>query len=140
MAELGYLGLKYPEEYGGQGGDYLHDAVLSEELPAAGPAALAAGIGAHIGIAPPPIWKFGNEEQKQRYLKPGVRGEKIAALGDHRAGRRIGRRGHPDLGREGRWRLHGERLEDFITNGVRADFVVAAVKTTETVATRASAS
>ena len=36
MAELGYLGLKYPEEYGGEGGDALHDAVLTEELPRAG--------------------------------------------------------------------------------------------------------
>src|SRR5918992_697417 len=81
MAELGYLGLKYPEDLGGQGGDYVHDAVLSEELPRAGSGGLSAGIGAHIGIATPPIWKFGTEEQKQRFLAPAIRGEKIAALG-----------------------------------------------------------
>src|SRR5689334_9133050 len=81
MAELGFLGLKYPEEYGGQGGDYLHDAVLTEELSRSGSGGLAAGVGAHIGIATPPVWKFGTEDQKQRYLAPAIKGEKIAALG-----------------------------------------------------------
>src|SRR3712207_9522878 len=81
MGELGFLGLKYPEELGGQGGNYLHDAVLTEELSRSGSGGLAAGIGAHIGIATPPVWKFGTEDQKQRYLAPAIRGEKIAALG-----------------------------------------------------------
>ena len=82
MGELGFLGLKYPEEYGGQGGDYLHDAVLTEELARCGSRRRwPPGIGAHIGIATPPVWKFGTEDQKQRYLAPAIRGEKIAALG-----------------------------------------------------------
>ena len=51
-----------------------------EELARCGSGGLAAGIGAHGGIALPPIWRFGTEEQKQRYLVPGIRGEKIAAL------------------------------------------------------------
>ena len=55
MAELGLLGLKYPVEYGGRGGGYLDDAVLSEELGRCGSGGLSAGIGAHIGIATPPI-------------------------------------------------------------------------------------
>jgi len=54
LASHGFLGLKYPEEYGGQGGDYLHDAVLTEELAGCGSGGLAAGIGAHVGIATPP--------------------------------------------------------------------------------------
>src|SRR5205085_1499022 len=81
MGELGLLGLKYPEEHGGQGGTYVHDAVLTEELPRAGSGGLSAGIGAHIGIATPPVWRFGTEEQKRRFLQPAIRGEKIAALG-----------------------------------------------------------
>ena len=131
MAELGFLGLKYPEEYGGQGGDHLHDAVLSEELPRCGSGGLAAGIGAHIGIATPPVWKFGTEDQKQRFLVPAIRGEKIAALGIT----------EPDAGSDvagiktraktvdGGWVVNGSKT--FITNGVRADFVVTAVKTTQ---------
>ncbi|HEX8742185.1 MAG TPA: acyl-CoA dehydrogenase family protein [Thermoleophilaceae bacterium] len=131
MAELGFLGLKYPEEYGGQDGDYLHDAVLTEELPRAGSGGLSAGIGAHIGIATPPVWKFGTEDQKQRFLAPAIRGEKIAALGIT----------EPDAGSDvagirtmakrvdGGYVVNGSKT--YITNGVRADFVVTAVKTTQ---------
>src|SRR6202043_4160652 len=81
LAAQGLLGLKYPERYGGQGGDYLHEAVLCEELARVGSGGTAAGIGAHVNIATPPIWKFGTEDQKQRYLVPAVRGERIGALG-----------------------------------------------------------
>src|SRR3954463_3822064 len=131
MAELGFLGLKYPEEYGGQGGDYVHDAVLSEELSRAGSGGLSAGIGAHIGIATPPIWKFGTEDQKQRFLAPAIRGEKIAALGitepdagsDVASIRTLARR------ENGGYVVNGSKT--FITNGVRADYVVTAVKTTD---------
>jgi acyl-CoA dehydrogenase len=131
MADLGYLGLKYPEEYGGQGGDYLHDAVLAEELAGSGSGGLAAGIGAHTGIATPPVWKFGTDDQKQRFLVPAIKGEKIAALGIT----------EPDAGSDvagiktfakrvdGGYVVNGSKT--FITNGVRADFVVTAVKTTQ---------
>jgi acyl-CoA dehydrogenase len=80
LAAQGLLGLKYPTELGGQGGDYLHEAVLVEELSRIGSGGAAAGIGAHINIATPPIWKFGTEEHKQRYLAPAIKGEKIGAL------------------------------------------------------------
>jgi acyl-CoA dehydrogenase len=131
MAELGYLGLKYPEEHGGEGGDYVHDAVLTEELPRAGSGGLSAGIGAHIGIATPPIWRFGTEDQKRRFLEPAIRGEKIAALGitepgtgsDVASTRTFARRA------DGGYVVNGAKT--YITNGVRADFVVTAVKTTE---------
>ena len=131
MAELGYLGLKYPEEYGGQGGDYVHDAVLSEELPRAGSGGLSAGIGAHIGIATPPIWRFGTEEQKRRFLAPAIRGEKIAALGitEPDAGSDVAGLRTSARRVDGGWVVNGSKT--FITNGVRADYVVTAVKTTE---------
>jgi acyl-CoA dehydrogenase len=131
MAELGYLGLKYPEEYGGQGGDYVHDAVLSEELAGCGSAGLAAGIGAHIGIATPPIWKFGTDEQKKRFLEPAIRGERIAALGITEPGAGSDVAGIRTFARrvDGGYVVNGSKT--FITNGVRADFVVTAVKTTE---------
>jgi acyl-CoA dehydrogenase len=131
MAELGYLGLKYPEEYGGEGGDYLHDAVLSEELSRCGSGGLAAGVGAHIGIATPPISKFGTEEQKQRWLVPAIKGQKIAALGitEPDAGSDVaGIRTHARKV-DGGYVVNGSKT--FITNGVRADFVVTAVKTTD---------
>ncbi len=130
LAAQGLLGLKYPEEYGGQGGDYLHDAVLCEEMARIGSAGTAAGLGAHINIATPPIWKFGSEDQKQRYLVPGIRGERIGALGITEPGAgsdvaSISTRAEPA---EGGWVVNGEKT--YITNGVRADFIVTAVKTT----------
>ncbi len=130
MGELGFLGLKYPEAYGGQGGDYLHDAVLTEELSRSGSGGLAAGIGAHIGIATPPIWKFGTEDQKQRYLAPAIRGAKIAALGitEPDAGSDVASIKAKATRVDGGWAVSGSKM--FITNGVRADFVVTAVKTT----------
>jgi acyl-CoA dehydrogenase len=131
MAELGLLGLKYPEEYGGRGGDYVHDAVLSEELARAGSGGLSAGIGAHVGIATPPVFKFGTEEQKHRFLAPAIRGEKIAALGITEPGAGSDVAGLRTFARkvDGGYLVNGSKT--FITNGVRADFVVTAVKTTE---------
>jgi hypothetical protein len=81
MGELGLLGLKYPREYGGRDGDHVDDAVLSEELSRCGSGGVAAGIGAHVSIATPPVARFGTTEQKERFLAPAIRGERIAALG-----------------------------------------------------------
>ena len=131
MAELGLLGLKYPVEYGGRGAGYLEDAVLSEEMGRCGSGGLAAGIGAHIGIATPPIWKFGTDDQKERFLAPAIRGERIAALGITEPGAGSDVAGIRTFARkvEGGYVVNGSKT--YITNGVRADFVVTAVKTTE---------
>ena len=131
LAGQGYLGLKYPEEYGGSDGGYLADAVLTEELARCGSGGLAAGIGAHIGIATPPVWKFGTEAQKQRYLAPAIRGEKIAALGitEPGAGSDVASLRTKAQRVDGGFVVNGEKT--YITNGVRADFIVTAVKTTE---------
>lgn len=128
LAAQGYIGLKFPTEYGGDG-DVIGDAVFCEELAWCGSGGLAAGIGAHGGIALPPIWKFGTEAQKQRYLVPGIRGEKIAALAIT----------EPDTGSDvasirtlatkvdGGYVVNGAKM--FITGGCRADVIVTAVKT-----------
>jgi acyl-CoA dehydrogenase len=131
LGELGYLGLKYPREYGGGGGDYLHDAVLAEELSRCGSGGLAAGIGAHVSIATPPIWRFGIEEQKRRFLAPAIRGKRIGALGVTEPGAGSDVAGIRTFARkvDGGYLVNGSKT--FITNGVRADFVVTAVKTTE---------
>jgi acyl-CoA dehydrogenase len=131
MGELGFLGLKYPVEYGGQGGDYVHDAVFSEEMARSGSGGVSAGIGAHTGIATPPIFKFGTEEQKQRWLVPAIKGEKVAALAitEPAAGSDVA--GIKTFARRenGEYLVNGSKT--FITNGVRADIYVTAVKTTQ---------
>src|SRR5918997_6324486 len=129
MGELGFLGLSYPEEYGGQGGDYYANIVLAEELPKANSGGLTMGIAVHTDMATPPIHLFGTEEQKQRYLVPSIKGEKIACLGIT----------EPDAGsdvsairtravRDGdEWVVNGSKT--YITNGHRADMIVLVTKT-----------
>ncbi|HEV7529425.1 MAG TPA: acyl-CoA dehydrogenase family protein [Solirubrobacteraceae bacterium] len=131
MAAQGLLGLKYPTEYGGQGGDYLHESVLCEELARVGSGGTAAGIGAHTNIATPPIWKFGTEQQKQRYLVPSITGELIGALGitEPGAGSDVAALSTRAERVDGGWLVNGEKT--YITNGVRAHFIVTAVKTTK---------
>jgi acyl-CoA dehydrogenase len=109
----------------------VHDAVLAEELSRCGSGGLAAGIGAHVSIATPPIWRFGTEDQKQRFLAPAIRGERIAALGisEPDAGSDVAGIRTAARRENGGWVVNGSKT--FITNGVRADFVVTAVKTTE---------
>ena len=131
MGTLGFLGISYPEEYGGQGGDTVHGAVFAEEMARCGSGGVAAGIGGHTGIAMPPILKFGTEEQKQRWIVPGLKGEKIGALAitEPAAGSDVA--GLKTFARRenGEYVVNGSKT--FITNGVRADFYVTAVKTTQ---------
>jgi acyl-CoA dehydrogenase len=130
--ELGFLGLKFPEELGGQGGDHLHDAVWTEELSAAGGSGgVAAGIGGHSSIAMPPIVNFGTPEQHQRWIVPGIKGEKIGALGITEPGAGSDVASLRTFARKvpGGYVVNGAKT--FITNGVRADFMVTAVKTNE---------
>src|SRR5438067_2499109 len=81
MGELGFLGLSYPEEYGGQGGDYFASLVLAEEMPKANCGGLSMAVAVQTDMATPPVHLFGTEEQKQRYLVPAIKGEKVACLG-----------------------------------------------------------
>ncbi len=129
LAELGYIGLKFPAEYGGDG-DPVADAVFVEELARCGSGGLAAGIGAHSGIALPPIWRFGTEAQKQRYLVPGIRGEIVAALAitEPDAGSDVASLRTHARRVDGGWVVNGSKT--FITGGVRADVLVTAVRTT----------
>ncbi len=130
--ELGFLGLKFPEQYGGQGGTHTHDAIWVEELSRrGGSGGVAAGLNAHASIAMPPVFRFGNEWQRQRWVVPGIKGEKIGALGITEPGAGSDVAGIRTMAKstEGGWVVNGSKT--FITNGVVADFLVCAVKTTE---------
>jgi citronellyl-CoA dehydrogenase len=129
MGELGLLGLSYPEQYGGQGGDYYCNLVLGEEIVQSNCGGLAMGVAVHTDMATPPIHAFGTEEQKQAYLVPAIRGQKISCLGIT----------EPDAGsdvsgiktravRDGdEWVINGSKT--YITNGHRADYIVLVTKT-----------
>src|ERR671921_792162 len=129
MGELGLLGLSYPEQYGGQGGDYYCNLVLAEEIVHSNCGGLAMGVAVHTDMATPPIHAFGTEEQKQAYLVPSIRGEKISCLGitEPDAGSDVAgirTRAVPD---GAGWVINGSKT--YITNGHRADFIVLLART-----------
>src|SRR5450759_954601 len=129
MGELGLLGLRYPEEYGGQGGDYWSAIVLAEEMARCGSGGVGMAISVQAEMATPPILKFGTEEQKQRYLVPAIRGEKIASLGitEPDTGSDVAAVRTRAVRHNGGWRINGAKL--YITNGVRADFILLVART-----------
>lgn len=128
-AEAGFLATGYPEDVGGDGGDLGHVLVAAEEMVLAGKSVgTCVGLGSH-GIALPPIIKFGTTAQKERFVRPTLLGDKIAALGITEPG------GGSDVAavqtkavREGEhYVVNGAKT--FITSGTRADFVTTAVRT-----------
>ncbi|HZK74480.1 MAG TPA: acyl-CoA dehydrogenase family protein [Clostridia bacterium] len=129
FGELGFLGLRYPPEYGGQGGDYFSAIVLSEEMARAGCGGLGMAVAVQTEMATPPVFKFGTEEQKRKWLAPAVRGEQIAAIaitepdaGSDVAGiTTVARRDGDDFV------VNGRKI--FITNGARCHWALVVAKT-----------
>src|SRR5690554_4277231 len=80
LAELGLMGVCIPEEYGGSGMDYNSLAIVCEELER-GDTAFRTAVSVHIGLNSLTILQWGNEEQKQKYLVPQAKGEKLGAFG-----------------------------------------------------------
>src|SRR4051794_19180477 len=80
MAELGLLGIVIPEEYGGAGLDFVAEALSCEEIER-GEAAFRTLISVHVGLNSLALLRYGTEDQKQRWLVPQARGEKIACFG-----------------------------------------------------------
>jgi short-chain 2-methylacyl-CoA dehydrogenase len=80
MGEMGLFGLPFPEEYGGMGGDFLALCLAIEELARAD-SSVAITLEAAVGLGSMPLYRFGTEEQKQRWLPALCRGEKLAAFG-----------------------------------------------------------
>jgi len=129
VGDLGFFGLKYPEDVGGSGPDYLADAVVTEELARCGSAGVSASLGGHKDLATLYVSNFGNPEQHKRWLAPAIAGDLVGGLGVT----------EPDAGsdvagikttakRDGDgWVINGSKM--FITNGSWADFIVVAAKT-----------
>ena len=128
LGQTGYLGIRFPKEYGGMGEGLVTYCIFIEEMNKVS-AGLSAGIGLQAGMATLPVYLFGDEEQRQRWLVPAIRGEKISAFGLTEPGT------GSDAGNiqcsaknDGKgYVINGTKL--FITNGGIADFVVVAAKT-----------
>jgi len=131
MGDLGFLGLRYPKEVGGQGWDYFAGIVFAEEMARCGCGGVPMAVAVQTDMATPPIMQFGNEDQKERFLKPAIKGEKLAAIGitepNHGSDvASIQTRAYRD-GNE--WVINGSKM--FITNGPRADFITLVVRTSD---------
>ena len=128
MARYGFLGIPIPREYGGQGCDILTYAMCVEEL-AKVCATTAVIVSAHTSLCMDPILTFGTEEQKQKFLVPLAKGEKLGAFGLTEPGAGTDAQGQQTKavldGDE--WVLNGTKV--FITNGYYADiYIVIAVR------------
>lgn len=122
MAELGFLGISFPEEYGGGGFGEVGYCLMQEEI-SRGCMSTATFIGAHQSIGTNALFIGGNEEQRKKFIPPLASGEKIAAFGltEAQAGSdSFHLKTKADLDADG-WTINGEKL--WITNGAIADMV-----------------
>lgn len=128
FADAGYLGVGFPEEYGGAGGDLLHTIVLTEELNRSGSPGLAASLGS-LAIALPPVVHAGTDEQRARWLPKVLSGEWIAALAvtEPSTGSDVAAVKTRAVRDGDEYVINGSKT--FITSGARADFVTAVVRT-----------
>lgn len=123
LGEMGMLGVVYPEEYNGSGMDYLSYAIAVEEL-SRGCASTGVIVSAHNSLCLSPIYYFGTDEQKKKYLSKLTTGEWIGCFGITEAGAgsdAAGTKTTAEL-KDGRWILNGTK--NFITNGGVADVAV----------------
>ena len=127
LARYGFMGIPFPKEYGGAGGNYLTYAMAVEELGKVC-ATTAVIVSAHTSLCAGPIYYFGTEEQKQKYLVPLAKGEKIGAFGltEPSAGTDSSMQQTTAVLDGDEWVLNGSKC--FITNGKQADvYIVIAV-------------
>lgn len=135
LGERGLMGIPYPKEYGGAGKDVLSYAIAVEEL-----SRVDGGTGvilsAHVSLGSWPIFAFGTEEQKQKYLVPLAKGEKIGAFGltEPNAGSDAGGTETTAVLEGDHYILNGGKI--FITNAPKADTYVVFAVTTPNIGTR----
>ena len=129
MGNLGFLGLSYPEEYGGGGADYFTNIVFAEEISKCGTLGFAMTVLVQTDIATPAINEYGTHEQKLKYLKPALAGEKIIALGvtEPNHGSDVSSLETTAVKDGENYIIKGSKI--FITNGTQADLITLGVRT-----------
>ena len=129
LGELGLLGLEFPTEYGGAGGDFLSSVVLGEEMARCRSGGVAFSVLVHTDMSSPWLTRYGTDAQKRRYLPGIVRGETVCALGITEPGTGSDMASITTRAvRDGDgYRLTGSKI--FITNGVYGDLYFVAART-----------
>jgi len=131
MGALGFLGLTYPEEYGGQGLDFWYTVIFCEELAQTNCAGVPTGVTVHTDMCTPALAEHGSPDLKRRFLEPSLRGELVGcvAVSEPDAGSDVASirtRAHVD-GDE--WIINGRKL--YITNGAQADWACVLARTSD---------
>ena len=129
FGEMGFIGIAFPEKYGGTDLDTFYSVVFTEEMIRLNSSGFNTSIGAHAGLALVHINGEGSEAQKEKYLIPGIKGELIGCLAITEPG------GGSDVAslrtsavRDGdHYIINGSKT--FISNGVLSDYIIAAVRT-----------
>jgi citronellyl-CoA dehydrogenase len=123
MGELGLLGIRYGEQYGGQGLDYSYQAIFLEEVALCDNAGVCMGISVQTDMATPALHRFGSEELKKRYLVPAIRGEHVAAIAvtEPSAGSDVAGIKTRAVRDGDHWVINGSKM--FITNAATADWL-----------------
>ncbi len=135
MAELGFMGLPFPEKYGGAGMDTLAYVIAVEEISRAC-ASTGITLAAHVSLGCGPVYGNGTEEQKMRYLVPMAKGEAIGAFGltEPNAGSdAAGTETRAEKSKDG-WKVNGSKI--YITNGSVAKYVTFTARTDASQGTR----
>jgi alkylation response protein AidB-like acyl-CoA dehydrogenase len=129
LGELGFLGLEFPPEYGGAGGDFLSSVVLGEEMARCRSGGVAFSVLVHTDMSSPWLTRYGTDAQKQRYLPGIITGETVCALGITEPGTGSDMAGLTTRAvKDGRhYRVSGSKI--FITNGVYGDLYFVAART-----------
>jgi alkylation response protein AidB-like acyl-CoA dehydrogenase len=136
LGELGLLGLEFPPEYGGAGGDFLSSVVLGEEMARCRSGGVAFSVLVHTDMSSPWLTRYGTDAQKRRHLPGIVSGETVCALGITEPGTGSDMASITTRAvRDGDfYRLTGSKI--FITNGVYGDLYFVAARTSPGTAER----
>ena len=128
MAALGLMGVPFPEEYGGAGGDTLSYAIAVEEI-SRGDGSLGLTLAAHTSLGASPFYLYGTPEQKRKYLVPLAQGKMIGAFGltEAHAGSDAGGTKTVGVQQDGHWVINGSKL--YMTSGRIAGVMVITAKT-----------
>jgi alkylation response protein AidB-like acyl-CoA dehydrogenase len=128
LAELGLMGILFPEEYGGSALGYVEYATIIEELGRVC-GAVGLSVAAHNSLCSNHIFMFGNEEQKQKYLAPLVKGESFGAWGltESQAGSDASGTRTNAIRSNGGWKVNGSK--NFITHAIACNTLVAVAVT-----------
>jgi citronellyl-CoA dehydrogenase len=131
MGALGFLGLTYPEEFGGQGLDFWYTVVFCEELAKTRCAGVPMGITVHTDMCTPALAQFGSDELKRQFLEPSLRGEMVGcvAVTEPDAGSDVAAIQTRARADGDEWVITGRKL--YITNGAQADWACVLARTTD---------